>query len=251
MKYLLTLISCFVLTTGIILSETLPRKGALIVDSRDKRNARGYIYLSLVYGDDLRTPSAYPDFLINLKEYVHKWTRINVVLDRPLELRSPRVHEMPMLYITSSDMFFLSPDETENICEYMENGGFLVLDNASPTNEESPQEASLLQLLDSVFGDELDMRDIPPDHPLLHIFYDFDDGPPIGVYEGPVSLRSHYIKGIWYKGRLTGLLSNRGYTAIWNDQENNDPQLRFGINMVVYALLNNEIMKEQNSNSGR
>ena len=251
MKYLLILISCFVLTNSIVFSDIMPRKGVLIADPQDKKKARGYIYLSLVYGDDLNTPEAYPYFLINLKEYVHKWTKINVMLDHPVELRSPRIHEMPMLYITTDRKFTLAPDELENIITYVDNGGFLVLDNACPTNEESPQEASFLLLLDSVFGDGIDMRDIALDHPLLHDFFDFADGPPIGVYDSPVSLQSYYIKGVWHNDRLAALISNRGYSAKWNDTGNNDTQLRFGVNIVVYALLNNEIIKERTNNTGR
>ena len=45
-----------------------------------------------------------------------------------------------------------------------------------------------------------------------------------------------YLEGIWIDDRLVTIYSGKGYAKKWADTWNNEPQLRMGVNMVVYAL---------------
>ncbi len=47
---------------------------------------------------------------------------------------------------------------------------------------------------------------------------------------------SNTLEGAFQGDRLTVLFSNKGYTAKWGDFSNNDPQMKFGINLIAYAL---------------
>ena len=46
-----------------------------------------------------------------------------------------------------------------------------------------------------------------------------------------------YLEGIWLDGRLAVIYSNKGYVLKWCEFENNEPQLKMGVNMVIYALI--------------
>jgi hypothetical protein len=44
------------------------------------------------------------------------------------------------------------------------------------------------------------------------------------------------LEGIWIDNRLAVVYSNNGYSHTWNEMTNNDSQLKFGVNLVVYAV---------------
>lgn len=212
-------------------------RSTVVVDSNNKYNTRGHVNLAMIYGEMLRPPSLYPRYLINLKEAFHRWTKINVKLDSPCRIDSPRFLEMPYIFLTTYDIFELTPLERENVKKFFQNGGFMVLDNARPTMGLSDQEASMKRLLFDALGDEARFRPIPLNHPIFHVFYDLIEGAPMGIHRGPLSFQKYYVTGVWVDNRLVAVLSNRGYTIFWNDTSNNEPHLRFGINTVIYALI--------------
>ena len=100
------------------------------------------------------------------------------------------------------------------------------------------------------------------DHPLYHSFFDFSDGSPqgsdIGYIElveefSPASVNKsrklsksvHYLEGIWLDERLVAIYSDKGYVVNWTQMSNNDPQLKMGVNMVVFALIQEGSIAQQ------
>ncbi len=45
------------------------------------------------------------------------------------------------------------------------------------------------------------------------------------------------LEGLWINGRLAVVFSHKGYGVLWSRRENNEPQLRMGMNLVVFSLL--------------
>ena len=45
-----------------------------------------------------------------------------------------------------------------------------------------------------------------------------------------------YLEGITVEERLVAIYSDKGYANKWADTYNNEPQLKMGVNMVVFAL---------------
>ncbi|MCE5251874.1 hypothetical protein LLG96_16830, partial [bacterium] len=45
-----------------------------------------------------------------------------------------------------------------------------------------------------------------------------------------------YLEGVWLGERLVAIYSDKGYAIKWKDLSNNEPQLKMGVNMVVFAL---------------
>ncbi|MFC1693295.1 DUF4159 domain-containing protein, partial [Candidatus Latescibacterota bacterium] len=148
---------------------------------------------------------------------------------------------MPFIYIAADESFEISDTEKTNLKKYFDSGGFMVLDNAIPYIENSQAGASLKKLLRDTLGSQARFNPIPNDHPIYHCFFQFDDGPPLGA-EMRISTRNvmrkpvHYLEGVWYKGRLAAVYSDKGYIVKWNDMVNNNPQLKMGVNLIVFAL---------------
>ena len=51
-----------------------------------------------------------------------------------------------------------------------------------------------------------------------------------------VAQHSYRLEGVYLGNRLVGLYSDKGYVHKWAENYGNEPQLRFGINVVVFAL---------------
>ena len=235
-----------------------PSSGAVVViDPANKQNIKGYVHIAFAWGEQLTPPQYLVRGLINLKETINRWTGIEAVLDNHLLLGTPRLLKMPFVYITTDRAFELTGPEKENVKKYLENGGFMVLENATPLYEESQAKASLKQMIRDALGSKARFEPIPNDHPLYHCFYDFDDGPPIGSEIGMVRVGSGtklkdnirylsdgtvmakqvlYLEGVWIGDRLVALYSDKGYIVRWKDLTDNDPQMKMGINMIVFAL---------------
>ena len=108
-------------------------------------------------------------------------------------------------------------------------------------------------MLRDVLGAHARFLPIPNSHLLYHCFFEFDDGPPIGAellytktlwHPENIMFISEYLprerpflEGVFYKGRLIAVFSDKGYIIKWNDMTNNNPQLKMGVNMIVFSLI--------------
>ena len=91
-----------------------------------------------------------------------------------------------------------------------------------------------------VLGKDARFQMLPFDHPVHHSFFDFNDGPPPGGEveggAGGISLPSPHLEGIFLEGRLVAVYSDKAYGQIWQQEFENEPQLKMGLNLVVFAL---------------
>ncbi len=213
-------------------------KGLVIQDPQDKRNAKGFVYLSMVVGEELDPPTyrAIPQ----LVEAINKLTLIKAKAEKPLALHSRDLFRAPFVYITAARSFNLTDQEKTNLEKYMRQGGFVFAENCRPRFEYGPAEASLRKMFKDVLRKDARFQFLPNNHPIYHSFFDFNGGPPPG---GEISGRrsepgvpSPHLEGIYLDGRLVAVYSDKGYGLIWEDEFRNEPQLKMGINLVVYAL---------------
>ena len=216
-----------------------PPKSLVVIDTTDKQNVRGNVSFAYVWGEQLRYPLKYTRGLFKLKEAMKKWTKISVRLEEHLLLSSERLLEMPFVFVTTEDTFELTPTERKNVERFFVNGGVMLLDDTSPRSDFSAAEATLKRMILETIPNAR-FQIIPNSHPLYHCFFDFDDGPPygdeVGTSMGFMSKPVFYLEGVWYKDRLVAIYSNKGYIRRWSDNSDSDPQLKMGVNLVVFAL---------------
>ena len=228
-------------------------KAMIIQDPGNKQSIKGFIYLSTVWGAQLKPPDELKRSIIGLAEAVNRYTNINAKMDAHLYLDSRKLFDAPFVYVMADSAFELTEIERRNFGEYLRNGGFAVLDNGTPEFEYGQAEASLRQMLKDSLGAQAKFLPIPNDHPLYHCFFDFDDGPPLGAeiqivqttttgIQGETARNAYmskavlYLEGIWLDDRLVAIYSDKGYAIKWKKLFNNNPQLKMGVNFVVFAL---------------
>jgi len=223
------------------------KKVEIVIDPGNKLNISGYVQIAYAWGEQLSPPYNLQRGVINLKEAMNKWTKVETSLDNHLVLGTDRLFKMPFVFVTTKDAFQLTETEKKNLQKYFMNGGFMVVDNAEPRGDHSRGGASLKQMLRDTIPNAR-FAPIPDSHPLYHCFFYFNDGPPngaeIGLFGGNsnnfnrrlMSQQIFALEGVWYKDRLVAVYSDKGYIIKWNDNSNNEPQLKMGVNFIVYAL---------------
>ena len=233
--------------------DTGQYKAMVVQDPASKQNIRGFVYIPTVWGAELKPPDNLKRAFLNLVEAINRFTDITAKSDPHLYLDSRKLLTMPFVYITTDTAFELTKIERRNLGNYLRNGGFALIDNGTPEYDSGQAEASLRQMLRDALDADARFQPIPVSHPVYHCFFDFDDGPPIGDeirmadtsstgFQG-ISARAsympepvNYLEGIWLGSRLVAIYSDKGYARKWKDYSNNEPQLKMGVNIVVYAL---------------
>ncbi len=228
-------------------------KAMVIQDPSNKKDIKGFVYIATAWGAQLRPPDTLKRAVINLVFAVNRFTNIEAKVDTHLFLDHRKLFETPFVYIITDNAFELTPIERESFGRYLRNGGFAVLDNGVPKTEFGQAEASLRKMLRDSIGSDAKFLPIGNDHPLYHCFFDFPYGPPQGDEIGGVkdpydflvggaknqqlSKPVHYLEGVWIDERMVAIYSDKGYAHKWKDLTNNQPQLKMGVNMVVFALI--------------
>jgi len=174
-----------------------------------------------------------PDMLVNLAQELNKRTTLRVYPRQVVvDLKSDEIFNYPFLFLTGHGDIQLSDEEVSNLRKYLTSGGFLYADDDYGMDKYFRRE------MKKVFPN-LEFVELPFDHPIYHILYDFPNGPP--------KIHKHTGKppkgyGIFYQGRLVVYYTyesnvSDGWTAVHNDPpEKREQAFRMGINIVLYAL---------------
>ena len=233
--------------------DTGQYKAMIIQDPNDKQSIKGFVYIATAWGAQLKPPDNLKRSVINLVEAVNRYTNINAKMDSHLYLDSRKIFNTPFVYVTANKAFELTDIESANFGDYLRKGGFAVIDNGTPEYEYGQAEASLRQMLRDSLGADAQFLPIPKEHPLYHCFFDFDDGPPQGdeiqmvsttasnqpserIRDASIAKAVLFLEGIWLDERLVAIYSDKGYGRKWKLLVNNEPQLKMGVNFVVFAL---------------
>ena len=155
---------------------------------------------------------------------------------------------MPFIYVGYDGRFDLTEAEQNNLRKYLENGGFLVLENLEPVMSQKLAVSPFKSAFQSITGPHGYIQPLSNDHQIYHCFFDFPDGPPQGqltrtTVPGRQDIENiddphspKYLEGIFIHSRLVAVCSTKRYVEKWKDNENNEPQLKMGVNMIVFAL---------------
>ena len=182
-------------------------------------------------GDWYANPSALPNLLAAIRERTGIPVARREVNIRPLD---PTLRDYPYLYLTGHGDVRFSPAEREALRNYLLAGGFLHADDNYGLDESFREEIA------EIFPDT-ELTEIPADHPVFHVFFDFPEGlPKIHEHDGepPQAL------GIFHGGRLVVFYSYESDLGDgWEDEDvHDDPPeireraLRMGVNLFMFVL---------------
>lgn len=120
-----------------------------------------------------------PEAEYHLSQGIRRLTRINTIdPDRdeivypvlpfdPTQPLNPELFTHPFLYAVEVGRWYLDEEETKMLREYLERGGFLMVDDFHG----SEQWEGFMESFQRVFPDR-EVRDIPEDHEVFHVLYD-------------------------------------------------------------------------------
>ncbi len=178
-----------------------------------------------------------PSSLSNLISFTKQHVPISISQKyKDVALGSSDLFSYPFLFLTGHGSIAVNNSEVSNLRDYLENGGFLYIDDDYGLDEYARS------MMKKVFPDE-EMIEIPFSHPIYHQLFDYNSGLP--------KIHEHDNKppqgfGIFRNGRLVVFYSYETNLADgWADAEvHSDPAsvrqkaLEMGANILVYALTN-------------
>ena len=182
-------------------------------------------------GDWYNDPSAE----VNLLNFIKRNTNIKVEAKyRFVEISSEEIFSYPFLFITGHGNVVFSDDEVERLRLYLENGGFLYID------DDYGLDNAIRREMKKVFP-EKDFVELPFNYGLYNVLYNFENGPP-KTHEHDKKPPQGF--GVFVNGRLAVYYTYESNPSDgWADAlVHNDPPekreeaLKFGTNIVVWAL---------------
>jgi hypothetical protein len=198
------------------------------------QNETGFQIARLKYsggGDWYNDPSAEA----NLLRFVQSNTNIKVNAEyKFVDIASDEIFSYPFLFLTGHGNIVFSAGEAKRLKTYLENGGFLYIDDDYGLDKAVRRE------MKKVFENN-EFIEIPFSHKIFNIFYKFESGTPKTHDHDKNSPQTF---GIFLGNRLTVLYTFESNPSDgWADPEvHNDPKdkreeaLKFGTNIIIYAL---------------
>jgi len=198
------------------------------------QNKDGFQIARLKYqggGDWYNDPSAE----VNLLNFVAKNTNIKVdARYQFVDLSSDEIFSYPFLFLTGHGNVVFSKDEVFRLKTYLENGGFLYIDDDYGLDKAVRRE------MKKVFPEE-DFIEIPYNDELYHSVFNFENGPP-KTHEHDKNPAQGF--GLFVNNRMVVYYTFESNPSDgWADPEvhNDSPEkreeaLKFGTNIVVFAL---------------
>jgi hypothetical protein len=152
-----------------------------------------------------------------------------------LELTDPELFQYPFLFMTGHGNVRLSQEEIERLRQYLTHGGFLYID------DDYGMDKAVRREIQKIFP-EKDLIELPVDHPIYHLLYDFPNGlPKIHEHDGGAPQGF----GLFHENRLVLFYTfETNISDGWADPEvHQDPPdiremaFKMGINIILCALL--------------
>lgn len=178
---------------------------------------------------------ANPSSLTNLIREIAERTALPIErAEAKVRLTDSALFDFPFLHVTGHGEIKLSDAEVKRLREYLTRGGFLHVDDNYGLDDSFRRE------LKRVFPDR-PLVDVPHGHPIYHLVYDFENGPPkVHEHDGKPAKGM----GIFIGNRLALYYT---YSADlgngWEDVGTypdppalHEQALRMGVNLFTYAV---------------
>ena len=184
-------------------------------------------------GDWYNDPSAE----VNLLRFISQNTNLRVKAEyKFVDISSEEIFSYPFLFMTGHGNVVFSKDDVARLRKYLENGGFLYIDDDYGLNKAIRRE------MKKIFP-ERDFVELPFSHGIYNLMYDFSLGPP-KTHKHDENPPQGF--GIFVDRRLAVYYTYESNPSDgWADPDvHKDPQnkreeaLKFGTNIVLWPLSN-------------
>jgi hypothetical protein len=184
-------------------------------------------------GDWYNDPSAE----VNLLQFINNNTDIKVNPEYVfVDIATNDLFQYPILFITGHGNIVLSDSDVEKLRMYCERGGFIYID------DDYGMDKSIRREVKKVFPNT-ELLELPFNHSIYNIVYDFTNGPP-KTHEHDNNPPQGF--GIYIDERLVLYYTYESNPSDgWADErvhnnpvEKREEALKFGANIIIYALTN-------------
>lgn len=174
---------------------------------------------------------------VNLLKFVNEHTGIIVEPTYEfVDVNSEQLFTYPFIFMTGHGNISFNDQEVRRLRTYLQNGGFLYAD------DDYGMDKAFRREMKKIFPAQ-DLVELPFTHPLYHIQFEFPNGPP-KTHEHDKKPPQGF--GLFHNGRLVVYYTYESNPSDgWADPDvHHDPPekreeaLRFGTNIVVWALTN-------------
>jgi len=178
----------------------------------------------------------------NVLNSLIEYTSLRVdIKEHIIPLSDPQMLSSPFCYMAGHRLVQFSHQEKQNFKQYIENGGFVFVDDCNH-NIDGMFARTFESQMAEMFGEQA-LKKIPNDHALYSSFFKFD-GPPrtsIELNGWGDDLVHNYLKAIEINGRIAVLYSNKDLGCEWDYDFRNKRWLkvdntRFAVNIVIYSM---------------
>lgn len=193
-------------------------------------------YNSGDWNTDQRMPS-------NVMHTIVTYTDMTVdTKERIVPLSSEKIFESPFCYLSGHKLVQFDADERRNFKNYVENGGFVFVDDCNHDIDGLFAKSFEKQMAE-LFGNKA-LKKISNKHGIYSAFFNFDDGPPTTSQElngWGDDIIHDYLKAITINGKIAVLYSNKDYGCEWDYDYRNkrwlaEDNTKFAMNIIIYAL---------------
>jgi len=149
-------------------------------------------------------------------------------------LGSRDLHRYPFAFLTGHGNIVVNQSEAVNVREYVDNGGFLYVD------DDYGLDPYIREVFKTIFPDD-ELIELPHNHPIYNQVFEFSDGlPKIHEHDGKAP-RGY---GIFRNGRLavyytyeTNLADGWAFDVHDNPEQLRKASLEMGVNLLFYAFM--------------
>lgn len=176
-----------------------------------------------------------PSSEINLLRFISQNTNIKTnAIYKFVDLASTEIFNYPLLFLTGHGNVNFSQKEINNLKAYLQNGGFLYIDDDYGLDEFIRKE------MKKIFPEQ-EFVELPFSHPIFSIQYNFPNGIP-KIHEHDNKAPKTF--GLFHQGRLCVVYTWESNPSDgWadpevhrNSAEKRTDAFKFGTNLVVWAL---------------
>ena len=187
----------------------------------------------------------YPDGDTMFPASLERLTTVHTTPDsyQLVDIDSKELFQYPFVYISEPGYLNLLPGDVKNLREYLDRGGFLLMDDFRGNEVDNSQFQNMVQQMRKLYPDR-EMQQVPATHPIFHIFYDVDSHTMLPPYRMYNSGEPQYFGISDKKGNLQVMIDfNNDISEYWQALDvgacsihEAGTGVQLGVNYGIYAL---------------
>jgi len=160
-----------------------------------------------------------------------------------VDIDSKELFQYPFTYMSEPGYLNLLPADVKNLREYLDRGGFLLLDDFRGNEFDNSQFENMLQQMKKVYPDR-EIKRVDASHPIFHAFFDIDPKEMLPPYLMYNSGDVEFLGISDPKGRIQVMIDfNNDISEYWQALDVGQCSIResgmavkLGVNYAVYAM---------------